>query len=151
VKFSLKEPQAWFLDLLASTSTWIVAKECVEKFGDLKKAESVVGTGPWMLERYEPNRKLVFARNPNYFVPGLPYADGVEVTVDPDPASRPRAGLPASTTSGPVPAGRAAPDLEVARRSRGSRPPVRGSRRLPRQSSTRTCSGTSRARSRASS
>src|SRR5262245_15481042 len=46
VKFTLKEPNAWFLDLLASTSTWIVAKECVEKFGDLKKPESVVGTGP---------------------------------------------------------------------------------------------------------
>jgi len=88
VKFNLKEPQAWFLDLLASTSTWIVAKECVDRFGDLKKAESVVGTGPWMLERYEPNRKLVFVRHPHYFLSGLPYTDGVEVTVDPDPASR---------------------------------------------------------------
>ena len=70
VKFTLKEPNAWFLDLLASTSTWIIAKECVEKFGDLKKVESVVGTGPWMLERWEPNVKLVYVRNPNYFVPG---------------------------------------------------------------------------------
>src|SRR5206468_3143493 len=70
VKFTLKEPNAWFLDLLASTSTWIIAKECVEKYGDLKKVESVVGTGPWMLERWEPNVKLVYTRNPNYFVPG---------------------------------------------------------------------------------
>ena len=55
VKFTLKEPFAWFIDRLASTSTWIIAKECVDQFGDLKKPESVVGTGPWMLERYEPN------------------------------------------------------------------------------------------------
>ncbi|PYN15231.1 MAG: hypothetical protein DME05_12460, partial [Candidatus Rokuibacteriota bacterium] len=41
-----------------------------------------------MLERYEPNVRLVFARNPNYFVSGLPYADGIEVTVDEDPSSR---------------------------------------------------------------
>ena len=31
VKFTLKEPNAWFLEMLASTSAWIIAKECVEK------------------------------------------------------------------------------------------------------------------------
>ena len=87
VKFTLKEPNAWFVDRLASTSTWIVAKEVVEKQGDLKKWESVVGTGPWMFERYEPNVRMSFVRHPNYFVPNLPYADGVEVTLDADPAS----------------------------------------------------------------
>ena len=85
VKFTLKEPNAWFVDRLASTSTWIIARECVEKYGDLKKAESVVGTGPWMLERYEPNAKLSFVRNPNCFYPGLPYVDSVELTINPDP------------------------------------------------------------------
>jgi peptide/nickel transport system substrate-binding protein len=101
VKFTLKEPNAWFLDLLASTSTWIVARECVEKFGDLKKVESAVGTGPWMLERWEPNVKLVYVRNPNYFVPGLPYADGVDVLIDKDPSSRLAAWLGGKTDFGP--------------------------------------------------
>src|SRR5258708_5949949 len=101
VKFTLKEPNAWFLDLLASTSTWIVAKECVEKFGDLKKVESVVGTGPWMLERWQPNVKLVYVRNPNYFFPGLPYADGVEALIDPDPSSRLAAWLAGKVDFGP--------------------------------------------------
>ena len=58
-----------------ATSTWIIARECVEKYGDLKKWESVVGTGPWMLERYEPGARLSFVRNPNCFYPGLPYVD----------------------------------------------------------------------------
>jgi hypothetical protein len=40
------EPNAWFLDMLASTSTWIIARECVEKFGDLEKVESL---GPGLL------------------------------------------------------------------------------------------------------
>ena len=35
VKFTLKEPNVWFVDRLASTSTWIVARECVEKHSDL--------------------------------------------------------------------------------------------------------------------
>src|SRR5262245_7669035 len=87
VKFTLKEPNAWFIDRLASTSTWIVAKEVADKEGDLKKWESVIGTGPWMLQRYEPNVRMSFTRNPNYFVSGLPYADGVEITLDADPAS----------------------------------------------------------------
>jgi len=88
VRFTLKEPNAWFLDALASTSTWIVAREAVEKFGDLKRPESVIGTGPWMLDRWEPNVRMVFSRNPHYFVNGLPHADGVELTIDRDPSSR---------------------------------------------------------------
>jgi len=101
VKFTLKEPNAWFLDMLAATSTWIIARECVEKFGDLKKVESVVGTGPWMLERWEPNVKITYVRNPNYFVPGLPYADAVEALIDKDPSSRLAAFLAGNTDFGP--------------------------------------------------
>ncbi|MGH7355265.1 MAG: ABC transporter substrate-binding protein [Candidatus Rokuibacteriota bacterium] len=89
VKFTLKEPFAWFPDMLANPmAVCIVAKECVEKFGDLKKPESVVGTGPWMLDVYKPNQGLSFVRNPSYFVPGLPYIDRVEMVVDEDNASR---------------------------------------------------------------
>jgi ABC-type transport system substrate-binding protein len=101
VRFNLREPNAWFLDMLASTSTWIIAKECVEKFGDLKKVESVVGTGPWMLERWEPNVKMTFVRNPNYYMPGLPYADNVEMLIDKDPSSRLAAFLAGRTDFGP--------------------------------------------------
>ncbi len=87
VKFTLREPNAWFLDRLASTSTWIIAKECVDQYGDLKKPESVVGTGPWMFQNYEPGVRMTFVRNPNYFVPGLPYVDGVDITISTDPAA----------------------------------------------------------------
>jgi peptide/nickel transport system substrate-binding protein len=89
VKFILKEPFVWFLDILANPmAVAIIAKECVEKFGDLKKQESVVGTGPWMLDGYRPNIGLTFVRNPTYFIAGLPYIDRVEMVVDEDNASR---------------------------------------------------------------
>ncbi len=89
VKFTLKEPFAWFLDTLANPmAVAIVAKECVDKFGDLKKPEAVVGTGPWMLDSYRPNTGFTLVRHPSYFVAGLPYIDRVEVTVDEDAASR---------------------------------------------------------------
>jgi len=101
VKFTLKEPNAWFVDRLASTSTWIIARECVEKFGDLRKWESVVGTGPWMLDRYEPGARLVFVRNPNCFYPGLPYVDSVELSIIPDPNAALNAFLAGKLDFGP--------------------------------------------------
>ena len=87
VKFTLSEPNAWFIDRLASTSTWVIARECVEQHTDLKKPESVVGTGPWMLKSYEPGVRISFVRNPSYFVSGLPYVDNVEILISPDPAA----------------------------------------------------------------
>jgi peptide/nickel transport system substrate-binding protein len=83
-RFTLKAPFAWFLDALASTVAWIVPRESVEQHGDLKRPEACIGTGPWMLERYEPNVRLVWVRHPDYFVPGLPYADGVEAAMGSD-------------------------------------------------------------------
>ena len=79
VKFSLKEPYVWFVNALAySTSMWIIAPEMVQQFGDLKKPETAIGTGPFLLERHEPNVKTIFKRNPDYFRQGEPYVDGVE-------------------------------------------------------------------------
>jgi peptide/nickel transport system substrate-binding protein len=89
VKFTLKEPFVWFLDMLANPhAVAVVAREVVEKHGDLKKWESVIGTGPWMLDSYRPNVALTYVRNPNYFIQGLPYIERIEATVDEDNASR---------------------------------------------------------------
>jgi peptide/nickel transport system substrate-binding protein len=79
VKFLLKGPYVWLVSALAYPwSTWIIAPEVVQHFGDLKKPETAIGTGPFILERYEPNVKTVFRRNPDYFRQGQPYVDGVE-------------------------------------------------------------------------
>ena len=89
VKITLKEPYVWLLDMLANShAVPIIAKECVEKFGDLKRPEATVGSGPWMLDSYRPNVGMTFVRNPAYFVAGLPYIERVEVFVDEDNASR---------------------------------------------------------------
>ena len=88
VKFVLHEPFVWLVNVLANPySTWIIAPEVVQHFGDLKKAESVIGTGPFLLERYEPNVKTVFKRNPDYFLKDQPYVDGVEWFVLEDPST----------------------------------------------------------------
>ncbi len=89
VKFTLKEPFAWFVDVVANPMALaIVAKEVVDKYGDLKKHEAVIGTGPYMLDSYRPNQGMTLVRHPGYFVQGLPHIDRVEMVVDEDNASR---------------------------------------------------------------
>src|SRR5262245_3885136 len=79
VKFLLKEPYVWFISVLAyPSSMWIIASEVIQQYGDLKRPETAIGTGPFILERYEPNVKTVFKRNPDYYREGQPYVDGVE-------------------------------------------------------------------------
>lgn len=85
VRFHLKEPYVWLLSALAYPwSTWIIAPEVVQHFGDLKRPESAIGTGPFLLERYEPNVKAVFTRHPGYFRQPQPYVDAVEWLIIPD-------------------------------------------------------------------
>ncbi len=88
VKFLLKEPYVWLVNTLAyPRSMWIIAPEVVDTFSDLKKPETAIGTGPFLLERYEPNVKTVFKRNLDYFRTGQPWVDGVEWLVLEDPSS----------------------------------------------------------------
>jgi len=54
------------------------------------KPEAIVGTGPFMLERYEPSQRVVFKRNPHYWDTDaqgnrLPYLDGIIVLIVPNP------------------------------------------------------------------
>lgn len=53
--------------------------------GDLKSLSSkAVGTGPFKLVSYEPDRLIVVERNPTYYDPARPYVDRIEVQVFPD-------------------------------------------------------------------
>jgi peptide/nickel transport system substrate-binding protein len=84
VKFLRKEPFVWLVDTLAFPWTmWSVAPESVQQHGDLKKAETTIVTGPFMLECYDPNVKAVFTRHPEYYRQGQPYVDGVDWLVMP--------------------------------------------------------------------
>jgi peptide/nickel transport system substrate-binding protein len=89
VKIVTKHPFAPLLAQLASPShNMILPKEAEEQYGDFNKAEAAIGTGPFILERYERGVKLVFKRNPDFYMKGLPYVDGIEWQVTPDAAAR---------------------------------------------------------------
>lgn len=78
VRLHLGDAFAPFLHNLAEPWSAILPPEVEDKFGDFKAAESLIGCGPFVLERYEPGVKAVFARNPTYYDQRLPYLDKVE-------------------------------------------------------------------------
>jgi peptide/nickel transport system substrate-binding protein len=81
VRFTLAEPYAPFVAFTALTFACILPKEVVEKFGDLKKWESAIGSGPFIMEKYEPNVRILYKRNPDYYEKDRPYLDGVEIRI----------------------------------------------------------------------
>ncbi len=78
VRVHLTDAFAPFLHNLAEPWNAVLPPEVEDRLGDLKSAESLIGCGPFVLERYEPGVKAVFARNPTYYGKGLPYLDKVE-------------------------------------------------------------------------
>jgi peptide/nickel transport system substrate-binding protein len=88
VVLKLKSPYAPLLSVLAGRDTGaIVAKEVVEANGG-KLDKVAVGTGPFMLAEYIPNTHTRLVKNPDYFIPGHPYLDGVTYQPIPDDTAR---------------------------------------------------------------
>lgn len=85
VRFILSEPFAPFLRYVALTFGFIVPKESVEKFGDLKKWDATVGSGPFIVDKYEPNVRVAYLRNLEYYEKDRPYLDQVEMRIIPSP------------------------------------------------------------------
>ena len=66
----------------------IVPREAEEKFKDFNHPDAMIGTGPFVLRAYDKGVKLTFERNPDYFMKGLPYLDGVVIEITPDASAR---------------------------------------------------------------
>ena len=80
LKLTLKAPDVTQLGNLAVFSLQMLAPEVVEAAkGNLASADTVVGTGAFMLQSSELNVGSSLVRNPNYFKQGLPYLDRVEL------------------------------------------------------------------------
>jgi len=87
LRIDLKRPNADFLLNIASTRVPIIAHEVVETKGDLK-SPPVIGTGAWIMDSYDANGITRMVRNPNYFRPGLPYADELTFALIRDPQTQ---------------------------------------------------------------
>ncbi|MBI2906514.1 MAG: hypothetical protein HYX92_02530 [Chloroflexi bacterium] len=86
VKFILKYPSAPFLSVTSSGFMVVYSRAFVEKKVHMKN--DVMGTGPYKFKSYSPGTSLVYVKNPDYFVKGRPYLDGVTFYFIRDAATR---------------------------------------------------------------
>ncbi len=82
VQFTLKAPLGDFPVLFAQnqysgTLGLIVSPAALAKYGD-DIGSNPVGAGPFVLKSWTRDSKMVLARNPTYWQPGLPHLDGLE-------------------------------------------------------------------------
>jgi ABC-type transport system substrate-binding protein len=84
VRFNLVQPDATFLNVLALNFASVVPKEAVDAAkGDFGKHP--VGSGAFLLKEWTVGQRLVFVRNPNYFVKDRPHVDSYTVEVGQEP------------------------------------------------------------------
>ena len=77
VVFRLKRPQPSLLLMLASGYSPVYPAHV--PLNDLR--QRCVGTGPFRIKQYTPGTMVELERNPDYFVPGRPYLDGIKFPV----------------------------------------------------------------------
>jgi peptide/nickel transport system substrate-binding protein len=91
------EPHALGIGGVIYSSTWayIVPREVVEEYGDMKDWKNVCGTGAFMLTDYVSGSSITYEKNPNYwqFDPlhpenRLPYADTVKQLIITDASTQ---------------------------------------------------------------
>ncbi|MER2155705.1 MAG: ABC transporter substrate-binding protein [Solibacillus sp.] len=86
VVFTLKQPFAPFLNFMANHFMWILPKEAID--GQIDLAINAIGTGPFVLEKWEDNVQATYKKNQNYYEEGKPYLDEIIYKVVPEQGSR---------------------------------------------------------------
>jgi peptide/nickel transport system substrate-binding protein len=87
VVFKLKYPYTPFRKTLASpTYALIMPREAAA--GAYDPSKTVIGTGPFTLDSYTPDVAAIYKKNPEYFVKGRPYVDGMKLAIIPDPSQQ---------------------------------------------------------------
>jgi peptide/nickel transport system substrate-binding protein len=82
IVFKLKQPYAPFINKLGNTQyLWIMSADAVG--GKIDPSQQAIGTGPWIYANGTPTA-VTWKKNPNYFIKGIPYADGAVLNVIPD-------------------------------------------------------------------
>ena len=70
------------------TAGTMISKEFYEANGQDAAIAKPVGTGPFKFVEWVKDQKVVYEANENYWIPGLPYLDGVEFHFINDPATQ---------------------------------------------------------------
>lgn len=85
LKITLKEPLPDFLRMMTNQSYGIFPRECYEEKDCMDT--KIISPGPWLLKQVEIRVSSLYERNPEYYMKGLPYMDGIRMVAIGDAAS----------------------------------------------------------------
>lgn len=88
VRLIMKQPDAGFIRGLGDWRQFMVPKAVIDKSGGIATGEDLIGTGPFVVERYEQDRAIDLRRHPGYWERDRPYLDGISVIAIVDTASQ---------------------------------------------------------------
>jgi peptide/nickel transport system substrate-binding protein len=86
IRVNMQRPAAYFLYSLAGPLVVVFSRQAYESQGGLQKANPT-GTGPFVLDQHDFRSIIRAHKNPDYFVQGRPYLDGIEFHWIPDRAA----------------------------------------------------------------
>ncbi|QBD77428.1 peptide ABC transporter substrate-binding protein [Ktedonosporobacter rubrisoli] len=72
VVIKTNQKAAYFLDALAYSTSYVVEKSLIDKYGDTQWVEHLNeggGAGPWEVTKWQHGKDIEFAPNPNYYGP----------------------------------------------------------------------------------
>lgn len=85
VVFQLSEPFVGFDQVAANP--YLAILPCEGTSGGFDLTTQAIGTGPFVLSEWKRDIERVYVKNPDYFVSGKPYIDGLNIIVIKDPAA----------------------------------------------------------------
>lgn len=99
VRVTFSRPTSSFLGGLSDFRNQFIPADFLETGGSFLDPNTLIGTGPFIMDRFENEQRISFKRNPNFWkngshtttnpvgADGAPYLDGVEVVWVPDNTS----------------------------------------------------------------
>ena len=81
IEIKTDEPFAPLLTYMTNTrtGTQIVSKDAAENMSREEFARNPVGTGPFKMDEWRPNERIIMTAHEDYFVPGEPKVDRLEI------------------------------------------------------------------------
>jgi ABC-type transport system substrate-binding protein len=86
VQFTLKDVYAPFEAQIGAPVFWILPKEVIDQDGDATKR--VVGSGPFIFDKFDSGVQITGKKNPDYYRPGEPHIDSYVNLIIPDVATQ---------------------------------------------------------------
>lgn len=88
VRVKMAKPSAVFLYGVTDFRNQFVPRDFLDKGGKFEDPNTLVGSGPFVMESWKDNEKAVFKRNPSYWKPERPYVDAAQFVWIPDKLSQ---------------------------------------------------------------